>query len=80
MIDQLLIILLAPAHRLRAVPLHVCAKSSSIDKSNVFHLRCRSILPASTSPTAQFSFFRSPQKPSNRNSKRSSIPDTASFK
>jgi hypothetical protein len=80
MIDQLLIILLASAHRLPAVPLDVCAKSFSIDKSKVFHLRCRSILPASTCPTALFPFFRPPQSPSNPNSKRSSIADTASFK
>ena len=80
MMDQLLIILVAPAHRLRAVPLDVSAKSFSIDKSNVFHLRCRSILPASTSSTALFPFFRPPQSPSNRDSKRSSISDTAPFK
>jgi hypothetical protein len=80
MIDHALTIFIVFAHRLGAVPPDVCSKSVSIDTSDAFLPRCRSILPLSTSQMVPFLVFRTPQERSNCPSKRSSISEKASFK
>jgi hypothetical protein len=80
MIDHASIIFIGPAHRLGAVLAKVCLKSVLINRSRIFHCPPHHIRFLSPSQTIPPSVFRACAKSPDRDSKLSSISQTASFK